>query len=90
MYKPAPCHIMEERDMPGKAAKVVISERQQEILTEMATSRMCPQGLALRAKIVLAAFGGEKNEVIAERLGCERHSVGLWRRRARSIRENRA
>ena len=67
--------------MPGKAAKVVVSERQHHLLTELAASRMCPQGLALRAAIILAAFAGDKNEVIAERLGCERHSVGIWRRR---------
>ena len=67
--------------MPGKAAKVVITERQQDLLREMTTSRMCPTGLALRAAIVLGAFAGESNEQIAERLGCERHSVGLWRRR---------
>jgi putative transposase len=29
----------------------------------------------------LLAFAGCKNEVIAERLGCERHGVGIWRRR---------
>lgn len=67
--------------MPGKAAKVVISERQQELLLEMTTSRRCPTGLAQRAAMILGAFDGQANEQIAERLGCERHAVGLWRRR---------
>ena len=67
--------------MPGKAAKVVISERQQELLQEMTTSRMCPAGLAMRASIILGAFDGQTNEQIAEQVGCERHAVGLWRRR---------
>ena len=67
--------------MPGMAAKVIITERQQEVLQAMVWSRSCPQGLAHRAEIVLLAFGGLKNEVIAERLGCERHGVGNWRRR---------
>jgi putative transposase len=67
--------------MPGMAAKVIISERQQEVLQSMAASRSCPQGLAHRSQIILLAFAGLKNEVIAERLGCERHGVGIWRRR---------
>ena len=67
--------------MPGMAAKVIITERQQEILQSMVWSRSCPQGLAHRAEIILLAFEGLKNEVIAERLGCERHGVGIWRRR---------
>src|SRR3954453_13193353 len=67
--------------MPGKAAKVVITERQQEILRQMVRSRSCPQGLAQRARIILLAFGRLQNGPIAEPLGCERHGVGIWRRR---------
>jgi putative transposase len=67
--------------MPGMAAKVIITERQQEVLQSMVWSRSCPQGLAHRAEIILLAFEGIKNEVIAERLGCERHGIGTWRRR---------
>lgn len=67
--------------MPGTAAKVVITERQQDVLQGMVWSRSCPQGLAHRAEIILLAFAGCQNEVIAERLGCERHGVGIWRRR---------
>ena len=67
--------------MPGMAAKVVITERQQSALQAMVWSRSCPQGLAHRAEIILLAFAGSKNEVIAERLKCERHGVGIWRKR---------
>ena len=67
--------------MPGMAAKVVITERQQEVLQTMVWSRSCSQGLAHRAEIILLAFAGCLNEVIAERLNCERHGVGIWRRR---------
>jgi putative transposase len=63
------------------AAKVIITECQQAVLLSLVWSRTCPQGLAHRAEIILLAFEGLKNEVIAERLGCERHSVGIWRRR---------
>ena len=67
--------------MPGKAAKVVITERQQEILQRWVGSRSCPQGLARRAEIILLAFDRLQNEPIAEQLGCERRAVGIWRRR---------
>ena len=67
--------------MPGMAAKVVISERQQRILQTMAFSRSCAKGLAQRAEIILLAFDGYRNEDIATKLNCERHSVGIWRRR---------
>jgi putative transposase len=67
--------------MPGMAAKVVISERQQHVLQTMALSRSCAKGLAHRADIILLAFEGHKNEDIAKQLQCERHSVGIWRRR---------
>ena len=67
--------------MPGMAAKVVITERQQMVLQALAFSRSCPQGLAHRAEIILLAFEGFRNEAIAEKLGCERHGIGIWRRR---------
>ena len=47
----------------------------------MVWSRSCPQGLAHRAEIILLAFEGLKNEAIAACLGCERHGIGIWRRR---------
>ena len=67
--------------MPGMAAKVIITERQQMVLQALAFSRSCPQGLAHRAEIILLAFEGLKNEEIAEKLQCERHGIGIWRRR---------
>ena len=67
--------------MPGMAAKVIITERQQQMLQTMAFSRGCPQGLAHRAEIILLAFEGLKNEEIAEKLDCERHGIGIWRKR---------
>lgn len=69
--------------MPGMAAKVVITERQQRALQAMAFARGCPQGLAHRAEIVLLAFDGLTNEEIAQKLRCERHGVGIWRKRWR-------
>ncbi len=67
--------------MPGRAAKVVITERQQEVLRTMTRSSSCPQALAQRARMILLAFEGFDNKDIADRIGCERHAVGIWRRR---------
>jgi putative transposase len=67
--------------MPGKAAKVIITERQQDILQSLAFSRASPKGLAHRAEIILLAFSQLKNEDVAKKVHCERHSVGIWRRR---------
>jgi putative transposase len=67
--------------MSGKAAKVVITERQQQVLQTMTRASTCPQGLAQRANIILLAFQGHDNDAIAKQLGCERHPIGIWRRR---------
>jgi Homeodomain-like domain len=73
--------------MPGRAAKVVITERQQDVLQTLTRSSTCPQALAQRAHMILRAFDGLDNEALAAHLGCERHTVGLWRRRwARAFR----
>jgi len=67
--------------MPGKAAKVTITERQQECLRLLSQSPFCPDGLSQRAQMILLAFDKWGNAEIADHLGCERHSVGVWRRR---------
>lgn len=67
--------------MPGNAAKVTISERQQDVLRTLIRSSTCPQALAQRARMILLAFDGVSNERIADHIGCERHAPGIWRRR---------
>ena len=67
--------------MPGRATKIIITERQQEVLRTMSRSSTCPQALAQRACMILLAFERQTNEDIADCLGCERHAVGIWRRR---------
>jgi len=69
--------------MPGKAAKVVISERQQIVLTEFSKSRSESLFLRQRASIVLLAFSGQANDEIASAVGLHRRQVGVWRRRWR-------
>jgi putative transposase len=67
--------------MPGKAAKVIVTERQLATLKTMIGSSTCPQGVAQRARMIVLAFAGETNESIASTVKCGRHMVGVWRRR---------
>jgi hypothetical protein len=67
--------------MPGKAAKVIITERQQEILDEFRRSRSEPSFLTQRSTVILLAFTGLRNEQIASQVNLERHQVGIWRSR---------
>jgi putative transposase len=67
--------------MPGRARKLIITERQQAILQTMARSSTCPQAVAQRARMIVLAFDGLSNEDIADQVGCERHAVGPWRHR---------
>jgi transposase len=65
--------------MAGNAAKIVITERQQEILQEFRCSRTEASCLRQRSTIILLAFSGLLNEQIALQVALERHQVGLWR-----------
>jgi len=67
--------------MPGSAASVLITERQRRVLEDLARSRTAPLHLAQRAPIILRAFEKADNRDIAEELGLNRNSVGMWRRR---------
>jgi transposase len=67
--------------MSGSAAKVVITERQQEVLRQLSTARTVAKRLTQRAEVILLAFEGLDNEAIGARVGLERHQVGIWRRR---------
>jgi putative transposase len=67
--------------MPGRARKLIITERQQAILQAMTSSGTCPQAVAQRARMILLAFDGLSNQEIAERVGWERHAIGPWRHR---------
>src|SRR5215213_906550 len=69
--------------MPGKAAKIIVSERQQVLLREFSKSRTAGKGVVQRATIILLAFAGLPNEAIAVQVGLNRLQVGIWRRRWR-------
>ena len=69
--------------MAGKAAKIVVSERQQVLLYEFSKSRTVAKGVVQRATIILLGFAGLLNEEIAVQVGLNRQQVGLWRQRWR-------
>ncbi len=69
--------------MPGKAAKVVVTEKQQAILNEFASSRSVSVSLSQRSRIILLAFEGLNNEQIQLRVELGHDQVGRWRRRWR-------
>src|SRR4051794_36793923 len=67
--------------MPGKAAKITITERQQEILRTLRNAVTAAARLRQRAAIILLAFEGHRNEEIAQLVGLAPGPVGIWRRR---------
>src|SRR3954471_23155548 len=67
--------------MPGKAAKTIITERQQQILRTFSRSVTAPSRLRQRASIIILAFDGLLNQEIAQRVRLTHRQVGRWRRR---------
>ncbi|XZE56381.1 hypothetical protein SH139x_002492 [Planctomycetaceae bacterium SH139] len=72
--------------MPGKAAKVTISENQQAILQTFVKARSSTVSLAQRSRIILLAYEGHNNESIEELVGPHHDAVGRWRSRWREAR----
>jgi transposase len=69
--------------MAGRAAKVRLTEEQHAILEQITRSRIAPQRLVRRARLILLAFDGKDNRQIGDEIGLRRKQVGLWRRRWR-------
>ena len=67
--------------MSGKAAKVRLTEKQRAILQQIVRSATAPRRLVQRAQLIVLAFDGMFNRVIADTLALHRKQVGLWRRR---------
>ena len=67
--------------MPGSAAKLVITERQQAVLRQIVAAPTSPVRLVQRAEIILRAFAKEDNQAIAVAIDLDPTAVGLWRRR---------
>lgn len=60
---------------------LVLTEAERAELAGLASRRSTAQGLALRARIVLACARGGQNKTVAAQLGLDRQTVGKWRQR---------
>ena len=67
--------------MSGKAAKIVLTEKQESILERIRRSTTASQRLVQRVGVILLAFTESLNMDIANQIGLARKQVGLWRRR---------
>jgi transposase len=67
--------------MPGRTAKVTITERQQDLLETIHNAPTAPSQLRQRAAIILLAFAKRGNVEIATEVGLSRPQVSTWRRR---------
>ena len=60
---------------------ITVTPPQQTVLDGLLRQHSCPQALALRARIVLGAATGLRNEPLARHLGCTAKTVRKWRGR---------
>ena len=60
---------------------LTVSPAQQAVLAALLRRSSCPQALALRVQIVLAAAAGQRNAPLARHLGCTPKTVRKWRSR---------
>ena len=74
--------------MPGTAARIQISEKQQIVLQEFSRSRTVAQCVVQRSTIILRGFQKWLNEEIAVEVQLNRQQVGVWRQRWRDAWES--
>ena len=67
--------------MPRTAPQVTLSSGQGKELLSLVSRRTTAQGLAIRARIVLACAEGLENQQVAIDLGVNKSTVGKWRHR---------
>jgi putative transposase len=58
-----------------------LSEAQRRVLESLVRRTICPQAVALRARVVLAAAGGRGMTGVGRDLGCSRELARRWRDR---------
>jgi Homeodomain-like domain len=67
---------------PGPVpAPITVSPAQRAVLAALLRRTSCPQALALRARIILGAADGQRNEPLARHLGCTPKTARKWRAR---------
>src|SRR5215217_5140556 len=67
------------------APALAVSDGERRELTQLTSSRNAPQGIALRAKVVLGAADGVANKILARQLSTSVPTVLLWRRRFQEV-----
>ena len=67
--------------MPKMRFPITLSSSDQGLLEQWASAHGTPQQVALRCRIVLAAFAGQQNKVTAAQLQVSRPTINLWRKR---------
>ena len=67
--------------MPKRATRVILSEKEQEGLTQITKRHRSEQQVVLRARIVVAAAQGHSNAQIARDLDINVDTARLWRDR---------
>ena len=60
---------------------ITVTPRQQAVLERLLRQHCCPQALARRIKIILAAAAGDRTDAIARQLLCSPTTVRTWRAR---------
>jgi putative transposase len=60
---------------------ISVSPHQRAVLERLVRQHSCPQALARRITIILAAAAGERNEPLAARLSCTPNTIRRWRAR---------
>lgn len=74
--------------MAREAPRFSLSLNEHAQLHRIVSARSSPQGLALRARIVLRCVAADKptNQQVAAEIGCDPDTVSRWRRRFRDRR----
>lgn len=67
--------------MGAPAIAITLTAEERVELEGLANRRRTAQGLARRARIVLAAAAGMENKAIAQALDADENTVSKWRRR---------
>src|SRR3712207_1201681 len=82
MHAPPVPRLVEGASMAGPLpVPVTVTPPQQAVLEGLLRQHSCPQALAFRARIILAAATGQRNEPLARQLVTTVTTVRKWRAR---------
>ena len=73
--------------MRTRSVTVVLTERQRQVLETVARTKLAPQQMVERCRIVLMSAEGRENEDQAGELGVDRQRIRRWRHRWAKARE---